>query len=412
MSLQLSPSQKIALQALEREPRLFLTGGAGTGKSFLLREYLRAKEPKRFPILASTGAAAVLVGGRTFHSFFSLGIMEGGVEESIERALKDDKLYARLQETEGLVIDEVSMISADAFRAAEAICRLCLDPTTAWGGLKLIAVGDFFQLPPVSRNSQRKDWCFLDPAWQASQFFAIELKHNMRSEDPSFVDLLADLRLGVVSDALTEFLNSRLQTAPEDKDIVHLYARKNKVETHNLRRLEEIDDAPVYFPTVYQGERLAIDSLKRNAPVPEELVLKIGAFVMLRQNDPIGRFVNGSLGYIREIYEEEIEIELLQGRWVRIEKSNFSLQDADGRSIAVARNFPISLAYATTIHKAQGTSLDRMQVDLSDLWEPGHAYVALSRARQPQELYIESWRTTSLRVSPEVVNFYRQFLSL
>lgn len=255
----------------------------------------------------------------------------------------------------------------------------------------------------------KKDWCFLDPSWQASGFESVELLHNMRTDDDQFVHLLSDLRQGKMTKELNEFLSERMREAPEDEDIVHLYPRKSKVESYNLEKLDKIEDAPVKFETIYEGDKRYLDNLKRSAPVPEELVFKIGAFVMVRQNDPMGRFVNGSLGYIRDIFSEEIEVELLNGRFIRLEKTNFSFQDAEGDTVAIARNFPLSLAYATTIHKAQGTSLDRMRVDMAGLWEPGHAYVALSRAKDPNQLYVEGWDLKSVRVAKEVLSFYESF---
>lgn len=407
--MQFSASQKKAFDKIINEDRVFLTGGAGTGKSFLIREFLQDKDPKSFPVLASTGAAAVLIGGRTFHSFFGLGIMEGGFEATIEKALKDNKLCGRLQALEGFVLDEVSMIPASAFRAAEAICRLTLDPSTPWGGLKVIAVGDFFQLPPVNLHSQAKDWCFLDDAWNASAFVEIELNENMRASEMQFLSVLKDLRAGRLTSELQSFLNSRMIEPPEEEDLVHLYPRKAKVEEYNLIKLEDIDDSPVVYKTEYHGEKRYLEQLKKVSPVPEELVFKMGAFVMIRQNDPVGRFVNGSLGYIRELYDDLIEIELVNKRFVRLEKTNFSMQNADGHTVAVARNFPLSLAYSTTIHKAQGSTIDKLLVDIASLWEPGHAYVALSRATDPNHLYISNWDEKSIRVSRDVQNYYKSF---
>lgn len=404
-----NPSQEKAYEVLNNENRVFLTGGAGTGKSYLIREFLRDKDPKTFPVLASTGAAAVLIGGRTFHSFFGLGILEGGVEATIEKALKDNKLHSRLNEIEGFVLDEVSMIPASAFRAAEAICRLSLDPSTPWGGLKIIAVGDFFQLPPVNMHGTQKEWCFLDESWRASEFVGVELDQNMRSTQEDFLEVLADLRSGSITERLTQFLNERLVEPPEDEDLVHLYPRKNQVESYNLEKLNEIEDAPVVFKTEYSGEKKFLDQMKRTSPVPEELVLKKEAFVMIRQNDPVGRFVNGSLGYIRDMFEEVIDIELLNGRYVRLEKTNFSMQNADGQTVAVARNFPVSLAYATTIHKSQGASIEKMVVDISSLWEPGHAYVALSRATDANAIFLKNWDKRSIKVSGDVLSFYQSF---
>ncbi|MFK8138724.1 MAG: DEAD/DEAH box helicase [Bdellovibrionales bacterium] len=404
----LNLGQKTAFDYLSGTENVFLTGGAGTGKSFLVKQFLEDKDPKQFPVLASTGSAAVLVGGRTFHSFFNLGIMEGGLEATIEKAIGDSKLVSRLHDVHGFILDEVSMIPAVAFRAAEAIARLVLNPSLPWGGLRVIAVGDFAQLPPVNIHGGQIDWVFKDPSWRASQFKKVVLSENMRSNQDLFLEVLADLRVGNKSEKLLQFLQDHTRLAEESLDAVRLFPRKNKVETYNLEKLEEIEDQPMEFFTEYDGNKKFIEKIKKSAPVPEKLVLKIGAFVMIRQNDPMNRFVNGSLGHIMDIHSDEIDIDLLNGHNIRLERSQFSLLDPDGNIVALARNFPISLAYATTIHKSQGTTLDRMVVDISSLWEPGQAYVALSRIRDPKNLYIEKWDKKSIKVSSEVVEFYKE----
>jgi ATP-dependent exoDNAse (exonuclease V) alpha subunit len=137
------------------------------------------------------------------------------------------------------------------------------------------------------------------------------------------------------------------------------------------------------------------------------LALKEGALVMLRQNDPQSRWVNGSTGHIVKIQPHRLQIELLNGRRIEIEKATFSMLDAEGEIAAAAVNFPLSLAWASTIHKAQGATLDRMAVSLAQLWEPGQAYVALSRLTRGADLFIEKWEARSIRVDADVVRFYR-----
>lgn len=405
-NIDLTNCQKEALSILESTENVFLTGGAGTGKSFLIRKFLKQKDSKKFPVLASTGAAAVLVGGRTFHSFFSLGIMEGGVEATIEKALKDNKLVGRLKSIEGFVLDEVSMIPSSAFRAAEAISRLVLDPSLAWGGLQVICVGDFAQLPPISRQNSQKEWCFRDPSWRASQFQNVILRQNMRSQDDQFLKILSDLRKGEITEELIHFLELHTQDVDDDFEAMRLFPRREQVDSFNELKLDEIPDSPEIYHTIYSGAEKYVNTLKKNAPIGEKLVVKNSAFVMLRHNDPIGRFVNGSLGTIREMNKDEIGIELLDGSYVRVERIPFSLLNADGEVVAVGSNFPISLAYASTIHEAQGTTLDRMVVDLKSLWEPGHAYVAVSRVKSPNGLFIKSWNKSSIKVDPIVQKYY------
>ena len=162
----------------------------------------------------------------------------------------------------------------------------------------------------------------------------------------------------------------------------------------------------VTFETEYKGGDMYQKALRQNAPIPEKLNLKREAFVMLRQNDPAGRWVNGSLGYIKSLREDEMEIKLLNGRNVCVPKSRFNMFDADGNEVASALNFPVNLAYAVTIHKAQGATLDKSVVDLRNLWEPGQAYVALSRVRNMADVHVAAWSPGSFKTDPEVEKFH------
>jgi hypothetical protein len=386
---------------------VFLTGGAGSGKSTLLSHYLRESKVT-YPVLASTGAAAVLVGGRTFHSFFGLGIMEGGPTAAVDKALKNRRVVSRLRKANGIVIDEISMIPGVALAAAEKIAREARGKKQIpWGGLRIIAVGDFGQLPPVTRPGQRRDWAFLDRVWQTTGFVPAVLDEIVRTTDSDFLDVLNSVRHGVVNEGVRDFLENRTREVPDDFDGTRLYSRRDATERENLANLEKIPGKAVAFETVYSGESKYRDTIRNNAPVPETIALKEGALVMLRQNDPQERWVNGTLGHVRNIGKGTLDIQLLKnGKFVEIEPYTFDHLDAEGEKVASATNFPVTLAYATTIHKAQGMTLDKMSVDLRALWEPGHAYVALSRVRTARELYIEGWSPKSIIVDPEVSRFH------
>lgn len=404
----LTPCQDRALDMLNRQGNAFLTGAAGTGKSFLLSRYLKGKHPEEFPVVASTGAAAVLVGGRTFHSFFGLGIMEGGVEASIARALRSRKLVRRLCAACCVIIDEVSMLSGATLAAAERVSRRARGKDEPWGGLKIIAVGDFAQLPPVTPGNQEKDWAFLHPSWEMSDFQPALLSTVMRAKDAAFLDVLNSVRLGEVTEEVRAFLDRHVDTDVGDNDATRLYPHRAKADAYNLHRLAELSAREASFRTEYAGEERAVESAKRALPIPEVLTLKEGALVMLRKNDQSedARYVNGSLGHVTFIEDDTLYISLLSGDDVEIGKEIFTSLDGDGTPVATATNFPVTLAWATTIHKAQGASLDRMTVDLSALWEPGQAYVALSRVRSPEGLRIERWTGGSIRAEPLVTAFY------
>lgn len=404
----LSPEQASALDLLRSGENVFLTGGAGSGKSFLIRHFMRELDPKEMPILASTGAAAVLLGGRTFHSFFGLGIMEGGADATYERASKDKRLMSRLRKVEGVIIDEISMIPGQALMIAEALSQRARESKLPWGGMRVIAVGDFAQLPPVTQTGQR-DWCFLNGVWEASGFQTVMLSHNQRVSDNLFLDVLSDVRHGKVTDRVREFLNEHVQDHDEDDPGTRLFPRKLNAEKFNERKLAEIDETEVVIESIYSGSERHIETLKKASPIAEKLILKIGCQVMFLQNDPQRRWVNGTRGTVADITADSITVRKDRGREVQVSKSSFAIQDAEGNIMAQVEQFPLTLAYATTIHKSQGATLDDLWCDLSQLWEPGQAYVALSRLRSAKGLHLIGWNPRSIIVDPKVLQFYKQF---
>jgi ATP-dependent DNA helicase PIF1 len=408
VALKLTACQERASLILAGTANVFITGGAGSGKSFLVRHFLAGKDVREFPVLASTGAAAVLVGGRTFHSFFGLGILEGGVEATVEKAAKNRQVVRRLKKIKGFIVDEVSMLSGATLRAAEVISRRVRSSDLPWGGLRVVAVGDFAQLPPVERSNTVRGWAFLDPVWEWSSFENCFLETQTRCQDEEYMRILAKVREGIVNAEVKAYLDAKTAQPAEDFEGTRLFPKRDETERFNLRKLEGIDKPLQIFETIYSGEARAVESLKKYTPIPDVLALKEGALVMLRQNDPQSRWVNGSTGHVVKIQPHRLQIELLNGRRIELEKATFSMLDAEGEIVAAAVNFPLSLAWASTIHKAQGATLDRMAVSLAQLWEPGQAYVALSRLTRGSDLIVEKWEARSIRVDSEVVRFYRE----
>ena len=408
--MELTPCQSRALELLQSQQNVFLTGEAGTGKSFLIHRYLLRYSPKA-TLLASTGAAAVLIGGRTFHSFFALGILEGGKERTIENAIKNGKLLKRLRECEEIIIDEISMLPGHVLDTAEEIARIAREDDSPWGGIRMVAVGDFAQLPPIVKGQQQRDWAFCHSVWDKSNFQSVCLQTPVRFVDREFYEVLNNIRLGQFNPKVQECLQSRM-SLEKPKDVTHLYPWRNKVQAFNADRLEEIDEPLEQIKSIYSGKARAVENLKRQAPIPEVLELKEGAYVMLQQNDPRGRWVNGSCGWVQDIGTEKLTIELVNGKTIRVMKAAFTMVDADGMVLAEVVNFPVQLAYATTIHKSQGQTFDRAVMHLRGLWEPGQAYVALSRLRSLDGLFLLDWSPQSFRVDPRVSQFYQGFQEL
>ncbi|MFH1670755.1 MAG: helix-turn-helix domain-containing protein [Patescibacteria group bacterium] len=411
--MQFTPCQSKALHLLNGTENIFLTGAAGTGKSFLLQQYLNGKGRKEYPVLASTGAAAVIVDGRTFHSFFGLGIMEGGKDATVVRALKSRQLWNRLQRAECIVIDEVSMLSGETVATAEEIARCARGNSEPWGGVRIIAVGDFAQLPPVQKDGGEKDWAFLHPAWEQSQFQPVFLHTAVRTNEPKLLDVLRCVREGIVNDEVRAFLKSRMAPSNPEFNGTRLFPHRSSADHYNMQKLNSLPGNQQEFETYYEGGGRHVEQLKKQCPIPEILYLKTGALVMFRKNDTSFpyRYVNGSLGKVTSMDSDCIFVCLLDGTQVDVHREEFSLLDGNGTIRARAENFPITLAWASTIHKAQGASIDRLMVSMSGLWESGHAYVALSRARSEKGLFIEAWDEESIFTESAVQEFYESVQS-
>ncbi|MFH1444229.1 MAG: AAA family ATPase [Candidatus Peregrinibacteria bacterium] len=412
-NIHLTSCQKKAMPLLKGKENVFLTGEAGTGKSYLLGHFLKGKGTERYPVVASTGASAILVGGRTFHSFFGLGILEGGSENTIRRALRSRKLIDRLIQADCLVIDEVSMLSGTVLETAERIAQKARDSDAPWGGLRIIAVGDFAQLPPVDDSVLGKEWGFLHEVWQRSQFVPILLKTVVRTQDTEYLKLLQSVRNGDVSNEVENYLNSKIIEDADDFEGTRLYPHRASVDAFNVKKLNEIKGELQEFETAYTGKKSYVDILLKKAPIPKKILLKKGALIMIRKNDISYSeskmiYVNGSLGYVHKITEDTLEIDLMSGRRIKLGKQSFDMLNGDGDIIAQAYNFPVNLAWASTIHKAQGATIDRVLVQLQSLWEPGQAYVALSRTRSGDNLFLASWSAGSIIIDPMVKQYYEQ----
>lgn len=406
----LTECQNMALEILKSKDNVFLTGHAGTGKSYVIRQYQKSLT-QPIPVLASTGAAAVLIEGRTFHGYFGLGIMEGGLQRTVKKAIANTRVHARIKKNHTLIIDEVSMIHPDAFEAANRIAQNILSSDAPFGGLRLIVVGDFLQLPPITHVGQSIKWLFETNVWKTLDFKTIYLTQTMRTLSSSFIDVLNAVRIGRVNSEVSTFLESIKKPVTEDFNGTVLFGRRDQAESFNIKKLSQIESDEVVFETEIKVSAKANktpESLLMLSPLPKFLKLKVGALVMIRKNDPDGKFVNGSLAQVEKILKDEIVINLFSGLKLNLGKEDFHILDSDGKKMATITNFPVSLAWASTIHKSQGASIDRVHVDLRNLWECGQAYVALSRARSPDNIFIEGWSTKSIKANPDAVKFYQE----
>jgi ATP-dependent DNA helicase PIF1 len=404
--MKLTPCQEDALELLASGKNVFLTGDAGTGKSTLLEVWKRTLNPKLVAVTASTGVAALLVGGRTIHSFFNIGRGEDSIKDLLRNRSATSRSAQAVKSIKVLIIDEVSMIGASILDKIEAIARHDRHSDEPWGGLQVVVVGDAGQLPPIN-----DDWCFMSESWKRSKFAPALLRTQVRTEDKAFAAILRSVRNGELTDAVCDLLDSRLDPTPDDS-WVRLLPKRADVDQWNNRKLFALGTEVRSFAAIKDGNEGSLKSLEAAMPVPMNLQVAEGAYVMFRVNHPEGHWANGTTGYVEEIRQSGLTIRLADANGkpgnasFAVTRHSFSIKGWDGTSLAEIRQFPIQLAWAVTIHKSQGATLDRAAVDLANLWEPGQAYVAMSRVRRPEGLAVIRWSAESFVADPDVRALY------
>jgi ATP-dependent DNA helicase PIF1 len=387
----LSPEQNRLLDWLfANKPNVFLTGRAGTGKTTLMREFMR-RAGNKAAVLAPTGVAAMHAGGQTLHSFFRLP------PRLIEpRDIKRLRHARAVKALETLVIDEISMVRADMLWAIDASLRLNRDRNEPFGGVQVILVGDLAQLPPIVQNEEAAylemsyggPFFFHPPVFRDAGFSLLELEHVYRQSDPEFIDVLNAVREGDLRQDQADILNKRVTgRSGLEASATHvvLTATNQTAFEINRARLEGLPTKAHMFEGKVEGQ---FDP--RLFPTEDPLVLKVGARVMLTRNDPQGRWVNGSLAEIEGFDENAVRVRIGDDVYaVEKQKWERNAYTFDVATKALSKTttgaytqFPLRLAWAMTIHKAQGLTLDRVYMDISRrLFAHGQAYVALSRAR-------------------------------
>ena len=386
---------------------VFLSGGAGVGKSYLTTKVISSMQAKNKNVvpLGSTGISAVNIGGYTLHSFFIFGLAK-----SLEDLKNNDKkarsriteLKKILNNTDLIIIDEVSMVSA---RLMDMIhYRLS---SLDYSG-KLMVVGDFYQLPPVNKNSTTNDklfkeevYAFESSAWLRFDFKPIILKEVKRTSDYEFIDILSKIRVGEcsleVKNYLTKLLDNKM---PNGIEPTYLFGRNAQADSMNREKLSKLDgEEALYFWNILNHKNIhekRLETWSKSLPVLDCLHIKVGAPIIFTVNQ-WGKYVNGQRGVIVAIDEEEITVRS-NGRDIVIEQHDFEMTELNSDTlepevVATISQYPIKLAYAITIHKSQGMSLESLVCNLDNLFAPSQLYVAISRAVEPKLLKVEYTRS-------------------
>lgn len=406
----------------ETNQNLFITGRAGTGKSTLL-EYFRSITRKKIVVLAPTGVAAVNISGQTIHSFF--GFRPDVTVDKVKKTAKKkaSPIYKNL---DAIVIDEISMVRSDLLDCVDQFLRINgKTPGAPCGGIQMILIGDLYQIPPVVTGQERQifkeyyesEYFFDAKVFQDMEFTFLELEKIYRQTDPVFIELLNKIRNKTVAGKDLEAINRRAagDNLELPEGVIYLTTTNAMAEKRNEAELDKLPGKRHCFTAEIGGE---VD--KKYFPASEVLQLKEGAQVMLLNNDVEGRWINGTIGTIAKINKDGLAVRLLDGATETVKPFKWSINrffwDQDTKSVTsetmgTFKQYPLKLAWAITIHKSQGKTFDHVAIDLGrGAFAPGQLYVALSRCRNLEGIYLKRQiRETDIWIDWRVVKFITGF---
>jgi ATP-dependent exoDNAse (exonuclease V) alpha subunit len=412
-------TQDEALSILKTGANVFLTGEPGAGKTFTINKfvsYLREREIEP-AITASTGIAATHIGGMTIHSWSGIGIKESLTPYDLDRIASNEYIHKRISKTRVLIIDEVSMLRAETLAMLDAVCREIKQNPEPFGGMQVVLVGDFFQLPPIEKrggntgaqnklmNEVKTYFAFEGETWRRLAPVTCYLTEQHRQDDADFLSVLSAIRSGEVEELHFEHINSRMVDSGKfPENITKLFSRNVNVDDVNGGMLSKIEADFKEYEMISTGKEALVVALKKGCLSPEVLRLKKGAVVMCTKNNPKERFVNGTLGIVED-FEPSNNYPIVKtksGKTIIIEPMDWSVEE-NGKIKAKITQVPLRLAWAITVHKSQGMSMDAAVMDLSDVFEYGQGYVALSRVRRLSGLYLLGINARALQVHPLIL---------
>jgi ATP-dependent exoDNAse (exonuclease V) alpha subunit len=421
-------TQSQALDILKTGRNVFITGAAGSGKTYVLRQYIEWLKAHDIPvaITASTGIAATHMEGMTIHAWSGIGIKDWLSQRDVESLVEKSYLRMRAANARVLIIDEVSMLHHFRLDMIDQVLRALRQNTQPFGGLQVILSGDFFQLPPVTRrhivaedalsqnqlfeqeNDTTTKFVYHARAWRELDLAVCYLHEQHRQDDKTYLDILNAMRDGAVTDGHKRTLEARRGSVLAHIEPTKLYSHNADVDAENERELAKLPGADVSFLMDSKGGDSLVATLKKGCLAPEILSLKPGAKVMFVKNNHDAGYANGTLGIVEECSYERVRVKTISGTLIDVEPASWSIEE-DGKVKAEITQYPLRLAWAITVHKSQGLSLDAAEVDLSNAFERGMGYVALSRVRTLDGLSLKGLSPNAFLMHEEVSEYDQEF---
>lgn len=400
----LNEEQNNALKCVMDGHSILLTGSAGTGKSYTIKyiiEYLNNAN-KKYAITASTGTAAVIIGGQTLHSFLGLGLGTGSVKEILNNILKNKKKYESILNLDVLIIDEISMIDKELFEKISIILSIIKSNDKFFGNIQLILVGDFCQLAPVKGK-----YCFLADIWNKMNIKIVLLEKLIRhNEDLLFQQMLKILRKGKCTDNIIKVLNKLKDTKFENGIIpTKLYPINVNVDKINNIEIEKLK-AEGNISKTYRAVT-SCDKEKEGEKFTIELTLN-AQIIVIRNINVEDSLVNGTRGIIKHLGEDFVIINDVKGNIHKIKYFTDTFNNVISSKSSYIIHMPIRICYALSIHKSQGMTIDALELDLgSNIFTCGQSYTALSRAKKLSSIKIIDIDKDSFRTNIDVKKFYK-----
>ena len=412
--------QETALKLLKAGENVFLTGSAGAGKTYTLNQYINYLKARKVTvtITASTGIAATHMNGMTIHTWAGIGIKDAISEDELKRMKERKYLKEHLENAQVLIIDEISMLHAKQLNLVNKVLKYFKESEEPFGGIQVIAAGDFFQLPPVGKKEERNrdKFCFMSDAWVEAKFRVCYLTEQHRQGNDYLNDILNAIRAQNIS---PEHIQALKQTRDQGiGDIfTRLYTHNMDVDSINFKHLNEIDQESRQFDAQCDGNDKLIETLKSSVRAPENLTLKKHAKVMFVKNNFDLGYINGSLGEVIAFEEDDEygvlpKVKLTDGTTLTVEPETWSVDNDEGKTIASFQQIPLRLAWAITIHKSQGMTLETAEINLANTFEKGQGYVALSRLKTLNGLKLLGLNDQALELDSLAIKADRRFQEL
>ncbi|MDB5183964.1 MAG: putative helicase [Candidatus Saccharibacteria bacterium] len=393
---------------------VLLTGPAGAGKTYVLNQFIRiAKaEGKHVSVTATTGLAATHLGGTTIHAWSGIGIMDSlphGFADHVSKGRREI-----IEKTDVLIIDEISMLHDYRLDMVDEACRLIRKkPDVPFGGIQIIMSGDFFQLPPINRDDSRAGgFVVYSNAWRDLDPTICYLQEQHRQDDEQLLEILNAMRSGDIRRRHAEMLMERGDVELPEGDLTELHTTNVNVDRINQAKLDQLEGDELTYAQSTTGGVNYVESLQRSVLAPAALKLKEGALVMAVKNAADRKYVNGSLGIVKDfdVLTNYPIVEFRSGRTMTMVPDTWELRDGDKKRASIMQ-IPLRLAWAITVHKSQGMTLDAARIDLSKAFVEGMGYVALSRVKNLNNLYLAGLNRMALRVSEDAMVINEQLLA-